>query len=517
MKIATREIVREIDRKTIKEYGIPGLILMENAGRAVSEVIHSEFPEASRISIFCGGGNNGGDGFVLARHLINSGKEVITYLLKSKNEYRGDAKTNLNSLLKISKNIKKLSSNFSNYKKCDLIVDAIFGTGLDREVKGTYKKIIERINTFKTPIISVDLPSGIDANKGVPLGVSVRAKVTVTFIIPKLGISIYPGLDYSGKIYVADITTPKILENGIPYELTTFKKCKSIIHERPADTHKGSYGHTLIIAGSAGKTGAAALAAHSAVRSGSGLVTVGVPKSIINSIDEKIVEAMSEGFEDNGNGLLSEKSLKHALASLKSKTSLAIGPGISVNKSTEKFLLSLLTKLRVPVVADADAVNIIAKNKVVLKKLKVPVILTPHPGEMARLTGKSSKEIQSSRVEIARKFAVNYNCYLILKGARSVIATPKGRVYINPTGNPGMSSGGMGDILTGVISGLISQKYSPEDACLLGTFIHGLSGDIVAEKIGISGITATDVANSIPEALKQIKVQEKEPFLEIIR
>ena len=517
MKIATREIIREIDRKTIKEYGIPGLILMENAGRLVSDVIRNEFPDASSISIFCGGGNNGGDGFVLARHLINAGKEVTTYLLKNKNEYMGDARTNLGSLLKISKNIKKLSSSFSNYKKSDLIVDAIFGTGLDREVKGRYKKVIEGINTLKTPKISVDLPSGIDANKGVPLGVSIRANVTVTFAAPKLGISIYPGLAYSGKIYVADITTPKILENGIPYELITFKKCKSVIHERPADTHKGNYGHTLIIAGSAGKTGAAALSAHSAVRSGSGLVTVGVPRSIINSIDEKVVEAMSEGFEDSGKGLLSEDSLKHAITSLKSKTSLAIGPGIPVNKSTEKFLLSLLTELKVPVVADADAINIIAKNKAILKRIEVPVILTPHPGEMARLTGKTSKEIQSSRIEIARKFAVNHDCYLILKGARSVIATPKSRVYINPTGNPGMSSGGMGDILTGVISGLISQKYSPEDACLLGTFIHGLSGDIVAEKIGRSGITATDIANTIPEALKQINIQEKEPFLEIIR
>ena len=363
MKIATREIVREIDRKTIKEYGIPGLILMENAGRAVSNVIQHEYPDVSSISILCGGGNNGGDGFVIARHLLNAGKDVTTYLLKNKNEYKGDAKTNLNSLSKISKKIKRLNGSFSNYKKSNLIVDAIFGTGLDRDVKGSYKKIIERVNSLKTPKISVDLPSGIDSNKGVPLGVSVRANVTVTFIIPKLGISIHPGLNYCGKLYVADITTPKILEKDIPYELITFKKCKSVIRERPADTHKGSYGHTLLIAGSAGKTGAAALAAHSAVRSGSGLVTVAVPGSIISSIDKKIVEAMSEGLEDEGKGILTEESLNQALNSLKSKTSLAIGPGISVNKNTEKFLLSLLRKSKVPVVADADAINIIAKNR----------------------------------------------------------------------------------------------------------------------------------------------------------
>ena len=516
MKIATREIIREIDRKTIKEYSIPGLILMENAGRAVSNVIQNEFPDSGSISIFCGGGNNGGDGFVVARHLINAGKEVTTYLLKNKNEYRGDAKTNLNSLLKISKNVKRLNSNFSNYKKSDLIVDAIFGTGLDGEVKGIYKKIIERINSLKTPKISVDLPSGIDSNKGIPLGVSVIANVTVTFVIPKLGISIYPGLNYSGKIYVADITTPKVLEKGILLELITFKKCKSIIKERPTDTHKGSYGHTLIIAGSTGKTGAAALCAHSAVRSGSGLVTVGVPKSIIPSIDKKIMEAMSVGLEDKGKGLLTEDSLNHSYSALDSKTSLAIGPGISVNHKTEKFLLSLLKQSQIPVVADADAINIIAKNKEFLKELKVPIILTPHPGEMARLVETTSKEIQKNRIEYARSFAANYKCYVVLKGARSVIATPDGHIFINPTGNPGMSSGGMGDILTGVISALISQKYNPEEACLLGTFIHGLSGDIVAEKTGCSGITATDVANSIPEALKQVKIQKKEPFFEII-
>ena len=517
MKIVTREIVREIDRKTIRNFGIPGLILMENAGRAVSNVILRKYPAANKISVFCGGGNNGGDGFVIARHLICAGKEVNTYLLRNKNEYRGDAKTNLNSLSKISKNIKRVKSDLSNYKKSDVIVDAIFGTGLESEVRGSYKKIIERINSLKTPKVSVDLPSGIDSNKGTPLGVSIKANITVTFIVPKLGISIYPGLNFSGEIYVADITTPKILEGEIPFELLTFKKCRSVIRERPSDTHKGSYGHTLIIAGSAGKTGAAALSAHSAVRSGSGLVTVGVPRSIMSSVDEKIVEAMSEGFEDNGKAVFTEDSLDQALASMKTKTSLAIGPGISDNKHTEAFLLGLLRKTRIPVVADADAINIIARNIQVLKQMKVPIILTPHPGEMGRLTGTTSKEIQKSRVDYARDFTIKNRCYLILKGARSLIATPEGRVYINPTGNPGMSSGGMGDILTGVISGLLSQKYSPEEACTLGTFIHGLAGDIMAEIIGKSGITATDVADSVPLALSRVTVTEKEPFFEIIR
>ena len=517
MKIAGRKIVRNIDEKTIKEYGIPGLIMMENAGRAVSDVILDNHPQINNISVFCGGGNNGGDGFVIARHLISAGKNVTTYILKNPSGYKGDAKTNFESLRKISKNIKKISSTFSNYKKSDLIVDAIFGTGLSKTVKGAPAKIIEKINSLRTPKISVDIPSGLDSDSGRPLGIALKADATVTFILPKKGLVIYPGVEYTGKLFIADITTPKKLEENINSELITFQTCKKMLKGRFGDSHKGTYGHTLIIAGSSGKTGAASLCAHSAVRSGSGLVTIGAPKSVIKSIEEKIVEPMSEELNDSGRGYLSSESINDALKIMKSKTSIAIGPGISTNKTTEKFLVSLLEKIKVPVVLDADAINIIAGIKSILKKIKPAVILTPHPGEMARLANKSTKEIQENRINHASGFAVKHKCFVVLKGARSVVATPGGEVYINPTGNPGMSTGGMGDVLAGVIAGLLSQKYSPAEACILGTFAHGLSGDIVTSKIGKSGITATDVANSIPTALKEINLNEKEPFFEIIR
>ncbi len=517
MKIAGRKIVRDIDDITINKYGIPGLVLMENAGRAVSNVILNNHPQINNISIFCGGGNNGGDGFVIARHLISAGKDVSTYILKSPADYKGDAKTNLESLRKISKNIKKINSSFSNYNKSDLIVDAIFGTGLVREVKGPADKIIEKINSLRTPKISVDIPSGLDADSGRPLGIAVKASATVTFIVPKTGLIIYPGVEYTGKLFIADITTPKKLEENIKTELITFGTCKKMLKGRSGDTHKGTYGHTLIIAGSTGKTGAASLCAHSAVRSGSGLVTIGAPKSIIKSIEEKIVEPMSEGLHDSGRGYLNSESLDDAVRILETKTSLAIGPGISTNKGTEQFLVGLLKKIRVPVVVDADAINIIANNKNILKKLKIPVILTPHPGEMARLAGTNTKEIQENRISHASDFAAEYKCFIVLKGARSIVATPEGQIYVNPTGNPGMSTGGMGDVLAGVIAGLISQQYNPGEACILGTFSHGLSGDIVSKEIGRSGITATDVANSIPAALKEINLIGKEPFFEIIR
>jgi len=517
MKIAGRKIVRDIDDKTIIQYGIPGLVLMENAGRAVSNVILENHPKVNNISIFCGGGNNGGDGFVIARHLISAGKEVTTYLLKNPSDYKGDAKTNLASLKKISRNIKKIRSNFSNYNKSDLIVDAIFGTGLLREVKGSVGKIIEKINSLRAPKISVDIPSGLDSDSGKPHGIAIKATATVTFIVPKTGLLIYPGVEYTGKLFIADITTPKKLEKNLKTELITFGTCKKMLKGRSGDTHKGTYGHTLIIAGSTGKTGAASLCAHSAVRSGSGLVTIGAPKSVIKSIEEKIVEPMSEGLDDSGRGYLNYESINDAVRIMKTKTSLAIGPGISTKKSTEQFLLGLLKKIKVPIVLDADAINIIANNKDILKKLKIPVILTPHPGEMSRLVGTITKEIQEDRISYALEFATKYKCFIVLKGARSIIATPEGQIYINPTGNPGMSTGGMGDVLAGVIAGLISQKYSPKEACILGTFSHGLSGDIVTKEIGRSGITATDVANSIPSALKEINLNEKEPFFEIIR
>lgn len=517
MKLATREIVREIDRTTIKNYGISGLILMENAGRAVSNVILKEFPNIKTIAIICGGGNNAGDGFVVARHLLNAGKEVTTYLTKKVSDYKGDAKTNLNSLKRISKDVKRLKPNFSNYKKHGLIVDALFGTGLDREIKGSYKNVIESINSSKTPCISIDLPSGIDANTGFPLGTAIKAKVTVTFVVPKLGISIYPGLKHSEKIYIADISSPRFLEKKIPYELTTYKRCKKILKLRFNNTHKGTYGHTLILAGSSGKSGAATLCAHAAVRAGSGLVTVAIPKTIHKAIEEKTTEAMTEPIEDTDRGTFGAKSLVKILSILKNKTALAIGPGISTSDETKDFLLSLLKKSKVPIVADADAINIISENPNILKKIKFPVVLTPHPGEMARLSGTTSKEVQSDRINYAQQFAKKHRCYLILKGARSIVATPKGNICINPTGNPGMSSGGMGDVLTGVIASLISQKYSIEDSCILGTFIHGLAADLIAERKGQVGITATDVANTIPEAIKQISIQQKEPFFEIIR
>ncbi|GIW48070.1 MAG: bifunctional NAD(P)H-hydrate repair enzyme Nnr [Deltaproteobacteria bacterium] len=517
MKLATRKIIREIDRISIEEYGILGIILMENAGRAVAKVILNEFPSARKVAVFAGSGNNGGDGFVVARHLISKGLEVTTYLVSDPSKYRGDALTNFEILKKIGGKIVEVKNGFSVYEGADVIVDAIFGTGLDREVEGIHKQAIEFINSQPVPRVSIDIPSGLNTDTGFPLGTAVRADITVTFVLPKLGFAIYPGIDFTGKLYVADITTPKFLESDIPFELITYDTVGKILKPRHPNTHKGTYGHLFILAGSPGKTGAATLTATGALRVGTGLVTVGVPESLNPIMEEKITEAMTEPIPETKDHTFGRESIGVALNIMSArKTALAIGPGISTTDDTAEFLYEILRNSSLPIVIDADGITLVARNPDILKETKVPVILTPHPGEMSRLTSKTVEEIQKDRIGIAMNFASMYNAYIVLKGARTVIATPSGKVFINPTGNPGMASGGMGDILTGVIGGFLAQRYNPEDACTLGVFLHGLAGDMVAEKKGEAGIIATDVGEMLPEAIRRILEGRREEFFHIV-
>jgi len=505
MKIATREIVREIDRLSIKKYGIPGLVLMENAGRATADVLLDNFSYAMKIAIFAGGGNNGGDGFVVARHLISKALEVDTYIVSDPKEYKGDALTNYKALKNIGGNIVELKGSLRKFKQSDVIVDALFGTGLDREVTGFYKKVIEFINSQGLPTVAIDIPSGLDSNSGQPLGAAVLADITVTFVLPKLGITIYPGAEFAGEIYVADITTPKFLEDEIPFELLTNESVNQILEPRYEDTHKGTYGHLFIIAGSPGKSGAATLAALGAQRSGAGLVTVGIPKSLNPIMEQKTTEAMTEPLPETALETLGPGSIDRALEIIKDKkTTVAIGPGISTTNETREFLYEIIRDCDVPMVIDADAITLVADNPKILQESKTPVVLTPHPGEMSRLAGISTEEVQADRVGVAREFAKKHGIYLVLKGARSIISTPEGKVFINTTGNAGMASGGMGDVLTGIIGGFLAQRIDPADACKLGVFLHGLSADLVAERNGEAGMIASDVANTLPSAIKEL-------------
>ena len=513
MKLVTREEMRELDRRTIEEIGILGLVLMENAGRGTAQIIKKRFgPEKKKVAIFCGRGNNGGDGLVVARYLKNWGWSVKVYLLSEKEKITGDAKVNLEVWLKMGGELKEILNEEELHlikeeiEKFDLIVDALLGTGLKDEVKGISKEAIQLINALGKPVIAIDVPSGIDATSGKVLGVAVKATLTATFGLPKIGLLIHPGLEYTGELFVVDISIPQVLVEEMNLKHTLLDPQEIDLwplRPRPLDTHKLSYGHLLIIAGSVGKTGAAAMAGEAALKMGTGLVTLGVPKSLNPIFEVKLTEVMTYPLSDK-EGVFSEEALKEVLEILPGKTALAIGPGIGTERGAKKLTLELLKLSRVPMVIDADGINCLVGELEVLKSKKAPVILTPHPGEMARLLGITSKEVQSQRIELSREFAKKYGVILVLKGSRTVIAEPGGHVFINPTGNPGMASGGTGDILTGMIGGLLAQGMNPLEAAKLGVYLHGLSGDLAKEERGEVCLVATDLLKYLPQAIKEV-------------
>ena len=514
MKVATREEIREIDRASVEEHGISESVLMENAGRAVCVAAMRKFPRAQHIAVVCGGGNNGGDGFVAARHLAAKGKDVTVYTAKEKSAYTGRPLENLRAAAGSGITITELAGDPSKIAPCDLIVDALLGTGAQGEVREADARLIEFINNADAGCLSVDIPSGVHSNTGAVPGAAVRADATVTFVMPKIGTAIYPGAEYAGEIFVAGITTPRHLEEKINCEIATYETCAELLRSRPADSHKGTYGHTLILAGGVGKSGAAILATDAAVRAGSGLVTLGVPQSIHGVAEQKTAEAMTEPLADTG-GHFGECSADRALEIMDGKNALVTGPGISALEETAGFLRRILAGRKMPAVIDADGLNIIAQNPDI-KKQAAGVVLTPHPAEMARLCGKTTAQIQADRIGAARDFARETGTFVVLKGARTVTATPEGKVFINPTGNPAMASGGMGDVLAGVIGGLLAQGYPPQDACVLGVFAHGLAGDMCAEKTGGMAVRAGEVCAALPAAFMQIKNPPEKRFFTVI-
>ena len=510
MKVVTADEMREIDRRAIEEYGIPGVVLMENAGRGAADAIEEFMTEndLDRPLIIAGKGNNGGDGFVVARHLANRGVECAVCLIGKKEDVRGDARVNLDAAENMGLEIREITDSLDPLAEelmaCDVIIDAILGTGLDKDVKGVYMEIIEAVNMSDLPVVSLDIPSGLHATSGRPLGIAVEADLTVTFCLPKTGLLVYPGADYAGDIVLTDIGAPRLLleDESLKTSIVAEEDIQEIILPRPADSHKGTYGHLLVIAGSTGKSGAAVMAAEAAMRSGSGLVTVAAPASINDILEIKLTEAMTESLHDGGRGTIGVEAIEKVVELMNGKNSLIIGPGISRSTETGAMIKALMGKIEVPAVLDADALWHLAEDMELLKDCGAPLVLTPHPGEMSKLLGITTKEVQEDRIGISRKFAMEYGCHLILKGARTVIAAPDGSVYINSTGNPGMASGGTGDVLCGIIASLMGQRYAPLDASIAGVYIHGYAGDIVAEEKGEAGLIASDIIAKVPEALK---------------
>ena len=525
MILVTAWQMSQMDKKTIEAYGIPGAVLMENAGRGATRVLYSKFGDLKdkKIGIIAGRGNNGGDGFVIARYLANNNINATIYLLADKSDVKGDAALNLDLLEDIDvpvieiKNQKELLHHKSAMTNCDIWVDAIFGTGLNSEVTGFFKSVIQFINSINRPVLSIDIPSGLHPDTGQPLGVCINADVTATFAFAKIGHMTFPGVMHCGNLEIIDIgIPPHIAREALPsVHLLTPEIISGSFRPRSVNAHKGTTGHLLVVAGSKGKTGAAVLTAMAAMRSGAGLVTSGAPASLAPIIETMHREAMTLPLPETKEAALSKSAFDVILEAMASKQCLALGPGIGTDKQTADLVHRLLEGSTIPVVLDADGLNCIADNPKLLLNMKAPAILTPHPGEMSRLTGESADTIQKNRIKTAKNFAKKYKVVLVLKGARTVIAHPDGEVFINPTGGPAMASGGMGDVLTGMIAGLLTQGYSPTEAAHAGVYLHGLIGDTLAEINGPVGISASDIIEKIPSFIK-MSAEETLPSLKNI-
>jgi len=508
MIFMSREQIRHYDEVAINDYGIDGIVLMENAGRGASKIILDDYgTKLNKVSIVAGTGNNGGDGFVVARHLSNNEIPVKVFVIGEKEKIKGDAKKNFEIILKMGIPVVEIKSKddvqilSSSLSQSSLIIDALFGTGLDREISGFFREVIEIMNSAGVDIVSLDMPSGLDANTGLPLGICVKAKKTITFAFLKRGILVYPGAEYCGEVSVVDIGAPLEVVKKTGFDGKTIEgvDLRRWIKPREKNSHKGTYGHVLIIAGSRGKSGAAVLSARGALRCGSGLVTIAVRKEILSEMEViKPVESMLEPYEP--------QEPESMLKPIEGKSAIALGPGCGTDENMEKILDAVISKCKVPLIIDADGLTLLSRNPGKIKGVGFPVILTPHPGEMSRITGMTTGEIQKNRIEVARKFASENGVYLVLKGARTVIAVPDGNVFINMTGNPGMASGGMGDVLTGMITSFCGQGFSPLQSACLAVYIHGKAGDFVYEENGQMGILANQIIEKVPEVFNYLKV-----------
>jgi NAD(P)H-hydrate epimerase len=508
MYLVTAGEMQEMDRQTIESYGLPGRVLMENAGLGATRILLKKFKALinKKVGIVAGRGNNGGDGFVMARYLSQKGVSVTVYLLAEKSVVKGDAAENLNILAPLNIPVIEMpdQKSFSKHKTSmlhqDIWIDAILGTGLKSDVKGYFRKIIEFINSIEKPVFAVDIPSGLNADTGRPCGTCIQAHTTATFAFAKTGHLIFPGATYTGNLEIVDIGIPNyIIENVGPRQfLLTSELVRDALQKRSPEAHKGNAGHLLIIAGSTGKTGAAAMTAISAMRSGAGLVTLGIPKSLNPVLESQVLEVMTSPLPEAEGGILDESSFNEIMDLIAGKKCLAVGPGLGTASGTKNLVIRIIQECGLPIIIDADGLNNLIDNINILKNLKHQIILTPHPGEMSRLIGRPVSFIQNDRINCARNFAKKFKVHVVLKGARTVIAHPDGKVFINPTGNPGMASGGMGDVLTGIIAGFVAQGYSPESATHAGVYLHGAAADTLQKNMSPFGFLATEVMSAIP-------------------
>jgi NAD(P)H-hydrate epimerase len=505
--------MQEIDRQAIEGIGIPSLVLMENAGVAVVEEIEDRVSgDRLNVSVMCGLGNNGGDGMVIARHLSDRGHEVMVYLTAPRANYSGDARSQLRILNRLDIPMTVLGTGRSlerarrRFEDSDVAVDALFGTGLQREVVGLYAEAVSIVNSCSGLVVAVDIPSGINGQTGMPMGTAVTADVTVTLAFPKRGLILFPGADHAGEIVVADIGIPEAASFLVPAEgwVLGESPVREAFGKRWEDTHKGTYGHLLVCSGSSGKIGAGVLAAKAALRAGAGLVTLAVPSSFSHSVDASVPEIMTAPLPETSDGTLSTGGVKALEKLIGERDALAIGPGLTDHTETSELVREVLSWTGFPAVVDADALNALGRDLESLRHRGELTVLTPHPGEMGRLMGMETSEVQRDRIGTALRCSERSGCIVILKGARTIVATPEGHYYVNLTGNAGMATAGTGDVLTGMIGALLATGVDPLTGSLASVYLHGSSGDLAADELTQHCMTAVDIISRMGPSLKSL-------------
>lgn len=512
MKLVTAKEMKALDVQAQNDYAMPGILLMDNAAQAVAEAVHEALTalEGERVVIFCGGGNNGGDGLGAARWLQSYGVSVRAFVVGAAlDAVQGDAALELAMFTKAGGRVEALSTEDDwvlaelAASKADVLVDALLGTGFHGELEGDVLRACELLNKSEKYILAVDVPTGVNADNGAVSENAVRADHTVTMALVKTGLLLYPGREYCGDIELADISMPvKLVEE---YKSDKYRLTEEIVREllplRKANAHKGDAGRVVICAGSPGYTGAAALASDAAVKAGAGLVSLYTPLSSRDVLAIKLTEVMVHGLLERMPGILGGGAASDVASSAEAADVLAIGPGLGTSESTQEAVRTILQKITTPVVIDADALTALAGHTEILAAMQAQKVLTPHPGEMARLTGLEIAEIEADRINVAKKYAEEWQAIVVLKGAPTVIGCPNGTVYVNSTGNSSLATGGSGDVLTGIIAGLAAQEISLQEAAICGVYLHGLAAELTGIDIGLA---AGELAALLPQAREQV-------------
>ena len=512
MRVSRVAEMRDLDSRATSDFGISEETLMEKAGEAAYFVILKEFGiKDKRFVIFCGAGNNGGDGFVIARKIHSDGGEVKVFLLGDGGKLKGAAKKNLDivSTMPIAVSaLKSIEQAKEAVSSCDAIVDGIFGTGLSREAGGIYRDAIQLINKSGKKVFSIDIPSGVNGDTGQVMGVAVRSDYTVTYGLPKIGNMLYPGFDLCGKLYVSHISFPPSLYNteSIKVEINDLVE----LPERGEDTYKGSYGKVLFIAGSSNYLGAPYFSALSFLKGGGGLSYLATPKSMAPFLASKGAEIVFIPQKETDSGSLALENKEELLGLSRRVSMVIIGPGVSLDDETQALVRELVKEIEVPLLIDGDGITAIASDLGIIKKRKVETILTPHSGEMSRLAKMKVEEVNRDKVSVLQKTARDLNAIIVFKGAHSLIGYPDERVYINTSGNPGMATAGSGDVLTGAIAAMYGLGLPLGEAVRTGVFMHGFSGDVAACDKGEDGITAQDILDYLPHAVSYYRQNLKE-------